>query len=68
MIRSEEWLRALSVMNKKTRTIWGREYRAGEGWKLYRSGPLEGSVNQILLREGDMTPELEGDEGKDTSL
>jgi hypothetical protein len=68
MIRSEEWLRALSMMNKKTRTIWGRENRAGDGWKLYRSGPSEGSVDQIFLREGEMTPELESDEGKDASL
>jgi hypothetical protein len=55
-------------MNKKTRAIWGREYRAGDRWKLYRSGPSERSVDRIFLRKGEMTPELEGDEGKDASL
>ncbi len=34
MIRSEVWLRVLGVMNKETGTIWGREYRTGDGWKL----------------------------------
>jgi hypothetical protein len=55
-------------MNKKTRTIWRREYRAREGWKMYKSGPSEGLVDQIFLREVEITPELEGDEGKDASL